>query len=122
MDISPAEYQREDFLAEIAPPPEDEFCVFGTVYAHPEHADALETVYAETTRNSASEPGILYYCLARDDDDRNVFHFFERYTGRKAFDEHNNTPTVRKLLADGLIKGVKAKYVKAIQPAGNGST
>lgn len=50
-----------------------------------------------------------------------MFHFFERYTGRRAFEEHNNTPTVRKLLADGLIKGVKAKFVKAIQPSGNGS-
>ncbi|GIZ42014.1 hypothetical protein CKM354_000529500 [Cercospora kikuchii] len=122
METSPAEYQRDDFLAGIPPPPEDEFCVFGTVYAHPEHADALEAVYAETTRVSASEPGILYYCLARDQDDRNVFHFFERYTGRRAFEEHNDTPTVRKLLADGLIKGVKAKFVKAIQPAGSGST
>lgn len=86
------------------------------VYARPEHADALEAVYAETTRLSASEPGIIYYCLARDGDDRNVFHFFERYTGRKAFEEHNSTPTVKKLMADGLMKGVKAKFVQPIKP------
>ncbi|CZT16210.1 uncharacterized protein RCC_02052 [Ramularia collo-cygni] len=111
-----AEYQREGFMTEMPPVPEDEFCVFGTVYAHPEHADTLESVYAETTRLSASEPGIIYYCLARDGDDRNVFHFFERYTGRKAFEEHNSTPTVKKLLADGLMRGVKAKFVQPIKP------
>lgn len=134
---SAAEYQCEGYLTELPPVPEGEFCVFGTVslteipadfqtkvvadyvkvYAHPEHADALEAVYAETTRHSASEPGIIYYCLARDDDDRNVFHFFERYTGRKAFEEHNSTPTVKKLIADGLMKGVKAKFVQAIKPS-----
>jgi quinol monooxygenase YgiN len=86
------------------------------VHAHPEHADALEAVYAETTRLSASEPGIIYYCLCRDGDDRNAFHFFERYTGRKAFEEHNNTPTVKKLIADGLMRGVKAKFVEPIKP------
>ena len=104
----------------MPPVPEDEFCVFGTVYAHPEHADELEAVYAETTRQAASEPGTIYYTLARDPDDRNVFHFFERYTGREAFEAHNSTPTVKKLLADGLFKGVKAKFVKPITPAVKG--
>ncbi|KAI5356519.1 Putative antibiotic biosynthesis monooxygenase domain-containing protein [Septoria linicola] len=116
MEKSAAEYQRGGFMTELPPVPEDEFCVFGTVYAHPEHADALEAVYAQTTKSAASEPGIIYYCLARDPDDRNVFHFFERYTGRKAFEEHNNTPTVKMLIADGLMRGVKAKFVKAIEP------
>ncbi|KAK3706390.1 hypothetical protein LTR37_012768 [Vermiconidia calcicola] len=110
------------FMTELPPIPEDEFCVFGTVYAHPEHADALEAVYAETTRLSAFELGIIYYCLARDGDDPTIFHFFERYTGRKAFEDHNNQPIIQKLInEDRYIKGVEAKFVKPILPtAGRG--
>ena len=106
----------EGFLTELPPIPEDEFCVFGTVYAYPEHADALEAVYAETTRLAQFEPGTIYYCLARDSDDRNMFHFFERYMGRAAFDKHNEQPIIQKLMADKYIRGVKAKFVKAIEP------
>ncbi|KAK4985310.1 hypothetical protein LTR66_007770 [Elasticomyces elasticus] len=110
--------ESEDFLTELPPIPEDEFCVYGTVYAFPEHADALEAVYAELTRLSRFEPGVIYYCLARDGDDPTIFHFFERYTGRKAFDEHNQQPIVQKLMADKYMRGVKAKFVKAIRPTG----
>ena len=109
-------YESEDFLTELPPIPEDEFVVFGTVYAHPEHADALEAVYAETTRLAQSEPGTIYYCICRDGDDRNLFHFFERYAGRKAFEEHNAQPIIQKLMADQYMRGVKAKFMKAIPP------
>ncbi|KAK3377362.1 hypothetical protein B0T24DRAFT_678198 [Lasiosphaeria ovina] len=105
-------------LAAMPPIPEDEFCVFGTVYAFPEHADALEAVYAETTRLAALDPGSLYYCICRDSDDPAVFHFFERYTGRKAFDAHNQQPIIRKLLdEDKYMRKVKATFVKAIKAA-----
>ncbi|KAF2681190.1 hypothetical protein K458DRAFT_310019 [Lentithecium fluviatile CBS 122367] len=87
------------------------------VYAHPEHADALEAVYVETTRLAASEPGCIYYCICRDSDDPTVFHFFELYAGRVAFEEHNAQPIIRKLIRDQLFKGVKAKFVEAIKPA-----
>ncbi|KAJ4356975.1 hypothetical protein N0V95_002918 [Ascochyta clinopodiicola] len=119
MEASKAEYQKEDFTSEMPPIPEGEFCVFGTVYAYPEHADALEAVYAETTRLAASEPGSIYYCIARDGDDPTVFHFFERYTGRAAFDEHNAQPIIKKLIGDRLFRGVKAKFVEAVKPAGS---
>lgn len=66
---------------------------------------------------TASEPGTIYYCISRDGDDPTVFHFFERYTGRAAFEEHNAQPVVRKLIQDRLFKGVKAKFVEAIKPA-----
>ncbi|CAJ2506848.1 Uu.00g080340.m01.CDS01 [Anthostomella pinea] len=103
-----------DFLTEITPFPEDAFCVYGTVYAHPEHADALEAVYAETTRLAQLEPGSIYYCLARDGDDPSIFHFFERYKSGKAFEAHNQQPIIQKLLKeDKYFKGVKA-----IEPAG----
>ncbi|KAI0531514.1 hypothetical protein GGR58DRAFT_230993 [Xylaria digitata] len=95
--------------------PEGEFCVFGTVYAYPEKADALEVVYTETTRLARSEAGIVYYCLARDTDDPNVFHFFERYKSQNAFEEHNRQPIIQKLLnEDKYIKRVTAKFMKPI--------
>jgi len=85
------------------------------VYEFPENADALEAVYAETTRLAASEEGILYYCISRDGQDRNVFHFFERYTGRKAFETHNSQAIIKKLLhEDRYIRDVKAVFVKPI--------
>ncbi|KAI0128321.1 hypothetical protein BJ170DRAFT_682118 [Xylariales sp. AK1849] len=100
---------------ELPPIPEDEFCVYGTVYCHAENADALEAVYAETTRLAQSESGIIYYCIARDGDDPTIFHFFERYTGRKAFEEHNQQPIIQKLLkVDKYIERVEAKFAKAI--------
>ncbi|KAJ5591550.1 uncharacterized protein N7459_001919 [Penicillium hispanicum] len=112
-----ADSNPEGFLTELPLIPEDEFCVFGTVYAYPQHADALEAVYAETTRLAQFEPGTIYYCLCRDGDDRTVFHFFERYKGRAAFDAHNAQPIIQKLMADQYIRGVKAKFMKAIEPA-----
>lgn len=85
------------------------------VFAFPQHADALEAVYRETTMLSASEPGILYYCISRDTDDPSIFHFFERYTGREAFDAHNNLPIIQKLLNDdGYIKNVEAVIAKPL--------
>lgn len=119
------------FLREIPPIPEDEFAVYGTVmlsfhhlerfflttqvYAHIEYADALEAVYTETTRLAASEEGIIYYCISRDGSNPSIFHFFERYTGKKAFEEHNSQPIIQKLLhQDRYIKDVKAVFVKPI--------
>lgn len=85
------------------------------VYAFPEHADALEAVYRETTIHSASEPGILHYCISRDADDPAIFHFFERYTGREAFDAHNSLPIIQKLLnVDKYIKSVEAVIAKPL--------
>lgn len=105
-----------ELLTELPSVPEDEFCIFGTVHAYPEHADALEAVYAETTRLAQSEPGTIYYCLARDAQDPTTFHFFERYKGKKAFGEHNAQPIIQKLMADQFIKGVKAKFMKPVEP------
>ncbi|KAI7717318.1 hypothetical protein D0864_08373 [Hortaea werneckii] len=67
--------------------PEDEFCVYGTIHAHPEHADALEAVYAQTNQLAKSEPGTLQYCISRDPDDPTLFHMFEQYAGRAAFEQ-----------------------------------
>ena len=104
-------------MTDLPPVPEEDFAIWGTVYAYPEHADALQKVYEETTRLAQSEPGSIYYCIGRDADDPTVFHFFERYKGKKAFEEHNNQPIIQKLLnEDKYIKGVKAKFVTPLQP------
>ncbi|KAK3346952.1 hypothetical protein B0T25DRAFT_584041 [Lasiosphaeria hispida] len=106
-----------EFLTNLPPVPDDEFCVYGTVYAYPEHADALEVAYAIATHIAKFEPGTVYYCISRDTDNPAVFHFFERYTGRKAFDAHNEQPAVQKLLKeDKYIKDVTAKFAKPILP------
>lgn len=56
----------EGFVLSITDIPEDEdFVVYGTIHAYPEHADALEAVYAETTRLAQNEPGTVYYCICR---------------------------------------------------------
>ena len=83
------------------------------MYAHPEHADALEEVYAFTNEHAKSEPGTLQYYLARDDEDRSVFHMFEHYASPKAFQEHNAHPVIQELVnVDHYFKGVKARFVK----------
>ncbi|KAI1495763.1 hypothetical protein F5X99DRAFT_414794 [Biscogniauxia marginata] len=65
------------------------------------------------------EPGVVFYYLARDGDDAAIFHFFKRYKGKKAFDEHNRQPICQKLLhEDKYIKDVQAKFVKPIRPRG----
>ena len=85
------------------------------MYAFPQHADALEAVYRQTSILSKAEPGILYYCISRDGDDPTIFHFFERYTGRKAFEDHNKQPIIQKLLnEDRYIKDVKAAIAKPL--------
>ncbi|KAK4552442.1 hypothetical protein LTR86_010285 [Recurvomyces mirabilis] len=124
---SPAEFHYNDFLSDSddLQIPEGEFLVYGTVYAHPQHADALEAIYAYTNEHAKSEPGTLQYYLVRDADDRNVFHMFEHYASRAAFDEHNSQPIIQKLISeDNYIKGVKAKFfspctvAKAVPPGG----
>ncbi|KAK0724631.1 hypothetical protein B0H67DRAFT_641144 [Lasiosphaeris hirsuta] len=96
--------------------PEDEFCVYGTVHADPEHADTLETVYAITTHIAKFEPGVVYYCTSRDTEDPTVFHFFARFAGREAFFAHLSQPDVQKLMKKEHIKDMSAKFVKPILP------
>lgn len=90
-------------------------CSSVQVYAQPHLADKLEALYAETTRMAASEPGTIYYCISRDHNDPTIFHFFERYAGRAAFEAHVNQPIMPDVVA--CHRDVKAAIVKAIQPA-----
>ena len=86
------------------------------MYCKPEHADALERIYAETTRraNSDEEPGTLSYCICRDSQDRSKFHFYERYAGREAFEYHNDQDATRKIFEVDMFQDVKAVFAKPI--------
>ncbi|KEF56082.1 uncharacterized protein A1O9_07663 [Exophiala aquamarina CBS 119918] len=96
--------------------PEGEFCIYGTVYADPRHADEVEAIYKETTRLAQFEDGIVYYCLSRDQDDPSIFHFFERYKSKAAFDQHNQQDIIQKFIKSGWMKDVKAVFAKPITP------
>lgn len=61
---------------------------------------------------------VPFHSILIPGDDPTMFHFFERYKGRKAFEEQIQQPIIQKLLADKLFKGVKAKFAKAISPTG----
>ncbi|KAF2449992.1 hypothetical protein P171DRAFT_405649 [Karstenula rhodostoma CBS 690.94] len=107
---------------QFPPIPDDEFCVYGTVYAHAKRADDLEKIYAETTRLAQFEKGVVYYCLGRDSKDPSVFYFFERYRGKEAFEGHNRQSVVQKLLKDKIFKRVTASFVKPILAGVEGGT
>ena len=63
-----------------------------------------------------SEPGTIYYCISRDRTDRSIFHFFEQYASKKAFEDHATQPIMEKLMQDKLMKDVKAVFAKPIKP------
>ncbi len=95
--------------------PSGEFTVYGKVYTDPAHSDDVEALYAAMIEHTKQEKGIIYYCLTRDQDERSVFHFFERYENKEAFDRHNETELVQKLMASGWMKGVSARSGKPIE-------
>lgn len=96
--------------------PSGEFCVYGTVFTDPAHSDDVEAIYKQTTQHAEIEEGTIYYCICRDSKDRSIFHFFERYKNKEAFDKHNEQEIVVKLVNSGWMKDVKAVFAKAIEP------
>ncbi|KAI5917960.1 hypothetical protein F4810DRAFT_694339 [Camillea tinctor] len=113
-----ANNETRDTTAELPPGlppgPDGEFCIYATTYAHPEHADALEAVLAETTLLAQTEPGCLYYSIARDDEDPTVFYVFERYSSRQAFEQHMKHSVLQKLPT--YVRDIKAKFIKPLSP------
>jgi quinol monooxygenase YgiN len=95
--------------------PPDHFQTPSQVYTVPEHADEVEAVYKQTTAHAEVEEGTVYYCISRDSKDPSVFHFFERYKSKAAFDAHNDQDIIKKLLASGWMKDVKAVFAKPIE-------
>lgn len=50
-------------------PDEGDFVVYGTVYCKPEHADTLAALYSKMSKIAKTEPGVIYYKLARNSKD-----------------------------------------------------
>lgn len=86
------------------------------VYTVPEHADKVEAVYKQTTKNAEAEEGTVYYCICRDTNDPSIFHFFERYKSKQAFEKHNDQKIIQDLVNSGWMKDVKAVFVRPITP------
>ncbi|KAI1609950.1 hypothetical protein EDD36DRAFT_481539 [Exophiala viscosa] len=105
---------RDDDAFDI--PETGEFAIYGTVYAAPEHADKVEAVYKETTKRAESEEGTIYYCISRDANDPSIFHFFERYKSKQAFEKHNDQKIILDLVNSDWMKDVKAVFVRPITP------
>ncbi|KAH8929067.1 hypothetical protein BT69DRAFT_1346175 [Atractiella rhizophila] len=95
--------------------PEGEFVVYGEVHAYPEHADALEALYREMTRTAQTEPGIIYYCLARNTKDRTIFHFFERYASKADFIRHTEGEGTQKILSSGWVRDTIARFEEPLK-------
>ncbi|KAK4961743.1 hypothetical protein LTR10_002234 [Elasticomyces elasticus] len=91
-------------MASAFPPvPETEFVVYGTITAHPEKADEAAKIIRKVSDVAATEEGILYYCITRDAEVRHKFHVFERYAGRKAFEDHGKQEGLQELLGSGVV-------------------
>jgi hypothetical protein len=64
-------------------------------------------LYTHTSRRS-------WLTRQQDQDDRTMFHMFERYQGKTAFDAHNQQPIIQKLVHEWkYIRGVKAWFPPA---------
>ena len=111
--LEPPEWQAQD--APEFDIPSGEFVVYGTVYTVPEHSDKVHAIYQQLTHNAQSEPGTTYYCLSRDPSDSSVFHFFERYADKAAFEAHNEQQIVKDLISSGWMKNVRAVFGKGIE-------
>ncbi|OAP57674.1 hypothetical protein AYL99_08412 [Fonsecaea erecta] len=102
----------------VFPPiPEGEFELYADLYAKEGRADDLERYLRALVRLTKSEPGVLEYAIARDDENPNHFHVFERYTGRKAFEEHIAAQEFVDFTNSGaLAQPPKPKMLHALKP------
>ncbi|EXJ68978.1 uncharacterized protein A1O5_07913 [Cladophialophora psammophila CBS 110553] len=97
--------------------PEDEFVIYGDVYAREGYADELEPLCRLLIRLVESEPGTLEYAISRDHDEPNHFFVFERYSGKEAFDKHCASQEYQNLLNSGVMVGLpQPKILKQLKP------
>ncbi|KAF2733363.1 hypothetical protein EJ04DRAFT_439220 [Polyplosphaeria fusca] len=103
-----------DVMGNLPTYPEGEFCAVGSLHAHPQHADALVAIYKQTTKLAKSEPGVIYYCISRDNNDPTLFYFFERYASQEALEVHMRQEILRNMLAKEYIKDMDVKFLKPL--------
>ncbi|KAH8691880.1 hypothetical protein BGW36DRAFT_431123 [Talaromyces proteolyticus] len=97
--------------------PEDEFVLYATLLAIPNGGDKLEHHLRRLVRLTLSEPGTLDYVIARDVENTDIFHVYEKYTGREAFEKHITGQEFKDFAAAGLLARPPApKALKPLQP------
>ena len=84
------------------------------VYCKPEHADSLAALYSTMTKIAKTEPGIIYYSLARSSADPSVFFFFEHYASKEAFEAHTQREESQIIFREGWFRDCVARFEKAI--------
>ena len=91
------------------------------IYPDLSKRDEVEAAYAELIRASLSEPGCLLYDLVVSEENPNVWHMFEKWESRSAWDDHMQTEHVARiqLLEPQLIVGPTKLnfYTSVLSPA-----
>jgi len=67
------------------------------IYPDLSKRDVVEAAYAELIRASLSEPGCLLYDLVVSEENPNVWHMFEKWESKSAWDDHMQTEHVAKI-------------------------
>ena len=67
------------------------------IYPDLSKRDEVEAAYAELIRASLSEPGCLLYDLVVSDENPNVWHMFEKWESKSAWDDHMKTEHVARI-------------------------
>lgn len=78
--------------------------IFVQVRANDSLTSELEQALRALVRAAQSEPGTLEYGVWRDPDDSNVFHVYEKYFGREAFQEHIGNETFKEFAGENVAK------------------
>jgi quinol monooxygenase YgiN len=87
---------------------------FGQVYCKPQFADDLAALYSKMTKIAKTEPGVIYYSLARNTTDPTIFHFFEHYANKAAFEAHTSREETQTILKGEWFKDCVARFEKPI--------
>ncbi|KAH7310703.1 hypothetical protein B0I35DRAFT_439556 [Stachybotrys elegans] len=85
--------------------PEHEFTLHGSFRAKPGRGDELEEYLRHLVRLVKSEPGTIFYQVARDQKDRLKFLIFETYAGRAAFQTHLDSQEFQNLWNSNVLDG-----------------
>lgn len=67
------------------------------IYPNLAKREEVEAAYAELMRASLSEPGCLLYDLVVDEENPQVWHMFEKWESRDAWNDHMKTEHVAKI-------------------------
>ncbi|KAJ5465322.1 uncharacterized protein N7458_001008 [Penicillium daleae] len=94
--------------------PEDEFVLYATLLAVPHGGDEVERHLLGLLKLTLNETGTLEYVISRDDVNPDIFHVFEKYSGREAFEQHIASQEFKDFAASGLL--AKPPAPKALKP------